>query len=103
MRDAVNCPAQGKYAFMVANTGPLINTFGDLFEDSAQRENAKMELINAIDSNNGDLINIYGYPFVVSLGCSEKSLTQQQIAPDGSVSSVICLSKSSSMPISFRK
>ena len=65
MRDAVNCPAQGKYVLNVANTGPLINTFGNLFEDNAQREKAKMELINAIGNNKGDLINIYGYPFLV--------------------------------------
>jgi len=65
MRPIVSYPEQGKYVFMVANTGPLINTFGNLFEDSANKEHAKMELINAMDSNKGNLIDIYGYPFLV--------------------------------------
>ncbi len=65
MQAIVNYPDQGKYVFMVANTGPLINTFGNLFEDSASKEHAKMELISAMDSNKGDLIDIHGYPFLV--------------------------------------
>lgn len=65
MRDTVDYPAQGKYVFMVANTGPLINTFGALFEDNIQKEHAKMELINAIDNNKGEIIDICGYPFLV--------------------------------------
>ncbi len=65
MQTVVNYPDQGKYVFMVANTGPLINTFGNLFENSTDKEQAKMELINAIGNNKGDLIHIYGYPFLV--------------------------------------
>ena len=65
MQTVVNYPDQGKYVFMVANTGPLINTFGNLFVNSTDKEQAKMELINAIDNNKGDLIHIYGYPFLV--------------------------------------
>lgn len=65
MQAIVNYPKRGKYVFMVANTGPLINTFGNLFEDSTDKEQAKMELINTMDSNKGDLIDIYGYPFLV--------------------------------------
>lgn len=65
MQTIVNCPQQGKYVFMVANTGPLINTFGNLFDDSTQKEQAKMKLINAMDSNKGNLIDIQGYPFLV--------------------------------------
>ena len=65
MQTIVNCPQQGKYVFMVANTGPLINTFGNLFDDSTQKEQAKMQLINAMDSNKGNLIDIQGYPFLV--------------------------------------
>lgn len=65
METIVRYPEQGKYVFMVANTGPLINTFGNLFEDRADKENAKMELINAMDNNKGELIRIYGYPILV--------------------------------------
>lgn len=65
MQTVVNYPDQGKYVFMVANTGPLINTFGNLFVNSTDKEQAKMELINAIGNNKGDLIHIYGYPFLI--------------------------------------
>lgn len=65
MQTIINYPKQGKYVFMVANTGPLINTFGNLFEDSTDKEQAKMELINAMGSNKGELIDIHGYPFLV--------------------------------------
>ena len=65
MQAVVKYPEQGKYVFMVANTGPLINTFGNLFEDESDKERAKMELIDAMDSNEGNLIDIYGYPFLV--------------------------------------
>lgn len=65
MQTVVNYPKQGKYVFMVANTGPLINTFGNLFEDSTDKELAKMELINAMDSNEGKINNIHGYPILV--------------------------------------
>lgn len=60
----VEYPVQGKYVFMVANTGPLINTFGELFEDDI-RDRAKMQLIDAMDSNDGKVRVIAGYKIAV--------------------------------------
>jgi len=47
---------QGKYVILVANTGPLLNTFADTLGNEAQ-----MELINAIDTNTGEIKNIENY------------------------------------------
>lgn len=62
---ALEMTSNGNFVFMVANTGPLINTFGDLFEDSCDRERAKIELIDAMDSNTGRIVNIKGYKICV--------------------------------------
>lgn len=56
---------ENKYGFMVANTGPLINTFGLLFDNDADREQARMDIIDEMDSNNGSIRNIHGYPLAV--------------------------------------
>lgn len=61
LKNAVAYPKQGKYVFMVSNTGPLIHTFGRLFADSNESEAAKMDLINAMDKNNGKIQEIKGY------------------------------------------
>jgi len=60
LKECVNLPANGEYVFMVSNTGPLINTFGKLF-DSDKVEAAKIELIDAMDENSGEIKNIEGY------------------------------------------
>ena len=65
MSRIVRYPAEGKHVFMVANTGPLINTFGKLFDDPAEAEEAKMQLINAMDENKGEVTNIFSYSFLV--------------------------------------
>ena len=44
---------QGRYAFLVANTGPLIRAFGEVSPEQARR------LVGAIDDNKGD-IRLYG-------------------------------------------
>lgn len=59
--EAVNMPNNGDFVFMVANTGPLINTFGEMFEDAVECEQAKIELIDAMDSNTGKITEIKGY------------------------------------------
>lgn len=64
MRKVVTYPRQGKYVFMVANTGPLINSFGKLF-DLNQTESAKMKLIEAMSKNKGEISLIEGYPILV--------------------------------------
>lgn len=46
----------GKHVILVANTGPLLNTFLEEMGSEAQ-----MQLINAIDMNTGSVININGY------------------------------------------
>ncbi len=57
--------ANKKYGFTVANTGPLINTFGALFRDEKEQEQARMDIIDAMDSNTGAIRNIHGYPMAV--------------------------------------
>lgn len=65
LAEVVSYPQQGKYVFMVANTGPLIQTFGQLFSNPAESEAAKMELINAMDENNGKVQRIKEYKISV--------------------------------------
>lgn len=65
LSDALNMPNNGDFVFMVANTGPLINTFGELFDSSEERERAKIELIDFMDSNTGNVSNIKGYKICV--------------------------------------
>ena len=65
LSDAVNFLSQGKYVFMVANTGPLINTFGSLFLNKEERDAARMALIEAMDSNDGEIKDLYGYRMAV--------------------------------------
>lgn len=60
LNKVVQYPNQGKFVFMVANTGPLINTFGKLFSDE-DSEVAKMQLVDAMDSNDGELKEIFSY------------------------------------------
>lgn len=57
-KNVVRYPEQGKFVFMVANTGPLINTFGKLFPDE-DREAAKIQLVDAMDYNDGELKEIF--------------------------------------------
>lgn len=58
-------PEQGKYVFMVANTGPLINTFGKMFSDKEKSEAASMAMIEAMDRNDGKIQDLFGYKVVV--------------------------------------
>lgn len=65
LKELVNSVKDGKYGFIVANTGPIINTFGNLFKAEEDQEQAKMELINAMDSNIGNMQLVHGYPLTV--------------------------------------
>ncbi len=65
LSEVIQFPAQGKYVFMVANTGPLINTFGRLFDSAGKSEEARMRLIEAMDSNSGEIADLYGYRILV--------------------------------------
>ncbi len=60
LSEALNMPKSGNYTFMVANTGPLINTFGELFA-AEEKEEAKIKLIDAMDKNTGNIVDIMGY------------------------------------------
>lgn len=64
LKGVMELPSHGQFAFVVANTGPLINTFGSLFDDE-HREQAKLKLIEAMDSNIGKLDLIMGYKMMV--------------------------------------
>lgn len=63
--DAFNMEQTGDFAFMVANTGPLINTFGELFADKEEAESAKIELIDLMDKNTGSVFEIKGFKMCV--------------------------------------
>lgn len=65
LKDAVLLPDENKFVFMVANTGPLINTFGALFSDPSESEKAKIQLIESMDSNSGTIKEIMGYKLCV--------------------------------------
>lgn len=60
LKECVELPQKGEFVFMVANTGLLINTFGELFSER-ERENAKIALIDAMDENAGVVKDINGY------------------------------------------
>lgn len=60
LKDCVTLPEKGEFVFMVSNTGPLINTFGELFSDD-EKEAARIELIDAMDENAGEIKEIGGY------------------------------------------
>ena len=64
LKECVKLPEEGMYVFMVSNTGPMINTFETLF-DEADREAAKMKLIDAMDSNSGEIFDFYGFKISV--------------------------------------
>lgn len=65
MRRAVKMPEEGNYVFMVANTGPLINTLGELFDAEEDKEKAKIELINLMDENAGRIVEVRGIKMCV--------------------------------------
>lgn len=51
---------QGTYVFMVANTGPLINTFVKMFPEEKRIE-AENKFIDAMDVNTGKIVDIGGF------------------------------------------
>ncbi|ETJ18436.1 hypothetical protein Q604_UNBC18632G0007 [human gut metagenome] len=65
LKEVVSMPDNNKYVFMVANTGPLINTYGQLFENEEKKEKARIELIDAMDKNTGNIENIMGHKICV--------------------------------------
>lgn len=65
MRESVDMVKKGNYVFMVANTGPLINTFGELFDTKEKKEKARIQLINMMDNNTGEVYKIYNIPICV--------------------------------------
>ncbi len=65
LSEVMSFPEQDKFVFMVANTGPLINTFGELFENENEKERAKIKLIDAMDNNTGSINDIMGKKITV--------------------------------------
>ena len=65
LSDVMEFPKQDKFVFMVANTGPLINTFGELFDNDDEKERAKIKLIDAMDNNTGSINDIMGNKITV--------------------------------------
>lgn len=54
----------GNYVFMVANTGPLINSFIGSF-DEKQRDEVEGSFIDAMDQNSGNTVIIGGYKLCI--------------------------------------
>ena len=65
LSEALEMTKNGDFVFMVANTGPLINTFGKLFGSKEDSERAKIELIDSMDNNTGSIADIKGYKICV--------------------------------------
>lgn len=65
LAEVMEFPQHDKFVFMVANTGPLINTFGELFDDELDKEKAKIKLIDAMDNNIGSINDIMGNKITV--------------------------------------
>lgn len=61
MKDAVSRPAAGEFVFMISNTGPLINTYGNMFQEG-EREKNLVQFINAIDESTGEVNLLNGWP-----------------------------------------
>ena len=61
MSEAFDFPKQGNFVFMVANTGPLINTFKELFHTEDEQERAEIKLIESMDKNQGVASDVLGY------------------------------------------
>lgn len=59
LKECINLLNSGWFVFMVSNTGPLINTFGRLFDESDSEE-ARIDLINAMDKNSREVFEIKG-------------------------------------------
>lgn len=64
LKKCVELPGQGHFVFMVSNTGPLINNFEVLFDES-KNEEEKMKLIDAMDQNTGDICDYQGFKISV--------------------------------------
>ena len=64
LSEVLELPSKGKFVFMVANTGPLINTFGKIMTDHDKNE-VEMSLIEAMDSNDGIIRDLLGYKLMV--------------------------------------
>lgn len=55
MKDFLEYPVQDKYVILIANTGPLLNTFEEILGEDAQ-----IKLLNLIDENSGSIEEICG-------------------------------------------
>lgn len=64
LSEVLELPSKGIFVFMVANTGPLINTFGKIMTDYNKNE-VEMSLIEAMDSNDGKIRDLLGYKLMV--------------------------------------
>ncbi|MCR5609621.1 MAG: hypothetical protein K6G26_11210 [Lachnospiraceae bacterium] len=60
MKDMLSYVENGKFVFLVANTGPLINSFVDVMPEE-NRDEAHRLIIDLIDANKGKIENILGY------------------------------------------
>lgn len=60
LKKVLDYPENGKFVFMVANTGPLINTFNEIY--ASNREETESIIIEALDNNSGDITIINEKP-----------------------------------------
>lgn len=61
LKTALEMPNSGNFTFMVANTGPLINTFKSLYTSEDEGEAAQIQLIDEMDRNSGVAKSIGGH------------------------------------------
>ena len=54
----LNCGKNNKSAIIVSNTGPIINTFKDLFKGELSEEEIEKKILKAIETTKGDKIAI---------------------------------------------
>lgn len=59
MQEVARKHDEGNYVFMVANTGPLINSFPTVFSEELY-ESVQTKLINLLDENTGEIENLNG-------------------------------------------
>lgn len=65
MKKSVDMVKNGDYVFIVSNTGPLINTFGELSDTDENKEKSRIQLINMMDNNAGEIKYIQDVPLCV--------------------------------------
>lgn len=60
LEEALKCPKENASSILITNTGPLLNTFKNLFNNDADIENT---ILNQLDTNKNEYVEIKGFKF----------------------------------------